>query len=117
MTRQPRFRTASLAVAALFLLTARAAAGQGGRRRPRNPPNAAESGRQPKLTPRRVSLDGGRSFDLNLPEGFDIKVAAQGLRRVRFMAESQDGRIFVTDMHDLSDNKKGVVYILDEFDP
>jgi glucose/arabinose dehydrogenase len=53
---------------------------------------------------------------LNLPEGFGISVAAQGLGRVRFMAKSPDGRIFVTDMHDLTDNRKGVVYVLDRFD-
>ena len=33
------------------------------------------------------------------------------------MAKSPDNRIFVTDMYDLTDNRKGVVYILDEFDP
>ena len=69
-----------------------------------------------RLTPHRVSLSGGRSFNLNLPEGFAISVAAQGLKRVRFMAQSPDGRIFVTDMYNLSDNKRGVVYILDGFD-
>jgi sugar lactone lactonase YvrE len=44
-------------------------------------------------------------------------VAAQGLRRLRFMAKSPDGRVFVTDMYNLADNTKGTVYILDEFDP
>jgi hypothetical protein len=53
-------------------------------------------------------------FALNIPEGFDIKVAAEGLKRVRFMAESPDHRIFVTDMFNLSDNNKGKVYILGE---
>ena len=67
--------------------------------------------------PHRISLANGKSFDLNLPEGFDISVAAQGLKRVRFMAKSPDNRIFVTDMYNLSDNKRGVVYILDDFDP
>lgn len=69
-----------------------------------------------RLTPHRVSLSGGRSFDLNLPEGFAISVAAQGLKRVRFMARSPDGRIFVTDMYNLADNTRGLVYILDGFD-
>ena len=32
------------------------------------------------------------------------------------MAQSPDNRIFVTDMYDLSDNKRGVVYVLDDFD-
>ncbi len=59
---------------------------------------------------------GKRSFGLRLPHGFSIAVAAQGLKRVRFMAKSPDGRIFVTDMYNLADNTKGAVYILDELD-
>lgn len=69
-----------------------------------------------KLVPHRISLSNGKSFNLNLPEGFAISVAAQGLKRVRFMAKSPDSRIFVTDMYNLTDNSKGVVYVLDEFD-
>jgi len=76
---------------------------------PANPPRA-------RLTPHRIQLANGQSFDLNLPESFEISVAAQGLKRVRFMAKSPDDRIFVTDMFNLTDNRKGVVYILDEFD-
>lgn len=64
-----------------------------------------------------IKLANGKSFDLTLPDGFGISVAAQGLKRVRFMARSPDDRIFVTDMYNLTDNKRGVVYILDEFDP
>ncbi|MEO8435818.1 MAG: glucose/sorbosone dehydrogenase [Pyrinomonadaceae bacterium] len=75
-----------------------------------------------RLIPNRISLTGAkpsvhRSFDLNLPQGFSISVAVQGLKRVRFMAQSPDGRIFVTDMYNLTDNRKGAVYILDDFDP
>ena len=72
------------------------------------------------LVPSRITLTTGRSagtFNLNLPAGFGISVAAEGLKRVRFMAKSPDGRIFVTDMYNLTDNKRGVVYILDQFDP
>ena len=72
--------------------------------------------RAPKLLPHRVSLGGGKSFHLNLPEGFAISVARQGLERVRFIARSPDNRIFVTDMHNLADNNRGIVYILDQFD-
>jgi glucose/arabinose dehydrogenase len=71
----------------------------------------------PKLTPHHISLDNGKSFDLNLPEGFEISIAVQGLKRVRFMAQSPDKRIFVTDMFNLTDNRRGIVYILDQFDP
>jgi len=64
-----------------------------------------------------IKLANGKSFDLKLPDGFGISVAAEGLKRVRFMARSPDDRIFVTDMYNLTDNKRGVVYILDDFDP
>lgn len=72
------------------------------------------------LTPNQITLTSGRSagsFNLNLPRDFGISVAAEGLKRVRFMAKSPDDRIFVTDMYNLTDNKRGVVYILDQFDP
>jgi glucose/arabinose dehydrogenase len=69
-----------------------------------------------KLTPHNISLANGKSFDLNLPGGYEINVAAQGLKRVRFMALSPDNRLFVTDMYNLSDNRRGVVYILDQFE-
>ena len=70
-----------------------------------------------KLVPHPISLANGKSFDLNLPEDYEIKVAAQGLKRVRFMTMSPDNRLFVTDMYNLTDNQRGVVYILDQFDP
>ena len=69
------------------------------------------------LTPHRITFANGKSFTLNLPESLEIAVAVQGLKRVRFMAMSPDHRIFVTDMYNLTDNKKGVVYILDDFEP
>jgi len=69
-----------------------------------------------KLTPHSIRLSNDKSFSLNLPENFEIAVAAQGLKRVRFMAMSPDNRIFVTDMYNLTDNKRGAVYILDDFD-
>src|ERR1041384_2087327 len=69
-----------------------------------------------KLTPHPISLANGKSFELNLPDGYEISVAAQGLKRVRFMTLSPDNRLFVTDMYSLADNRRGVVYILDQFD-
>ena len=68
---------------------------------------------QVSLTPHRITLKNGKSFSLNLPEDFDISPAVENLKRVRFFAKAPDGRLFVTDMHDLSDNKLGTVYILD----
>jgi glucose/arabinose dehydrogenase len=70
----------------------------------------------PKLIPHKITLTNGKSYTLNLAEGFDISIAAEGLKRVRFMARSPDHRIFVTDMFNLTDNRKGAVYILDAFD-
>jgi glucose/arabinose dehydrogenase len=108
-----------LAFAALLLFTAELlftpdAAAQ---RRPAPRPATQTRSRGARLVPNRVKLAGGESYTLNLPEGFALSVAAEGLKRVRFMAESPDGRVFVTDMHDLTDNKKGAVYILEGFDP
>jgi glucose/arabinose dehydrogenase len=71
---------------------------------------------QVKLVPHRINLKNGKSFSLNLPADYEITPAAEGLKRVRFFAKSPDGRIFVTDMHDLTDNEKGMVYILDDWD-
>jgi len=68
------------------------------------------------LTPHRITLGNGKTFELNLPGDFEIKVAAEGLKRVRFMALAPDGRIFVTDMYSLADNSRGVVYMLEQFD-
>ena len=68
------------------------------------------------LTGHPISLANGKKFRLFLPPNFQIQVAAQGLKRVRFMAPSPDRQIFVTDMFDLTDNQKGTVYRLDRFD-
>ncbi len=72
---------------------------------------------QPKLVPQRITLKNGKSFSLNLPADLEIIPAAEGLKRVRFFAKAPDGRIFVTDMYNLTDNKRGKIYILDGFDP
>jgi glucose/arabinose dehydrogenase len=69
-----------------------------------------------QLSPQTIKIPGRAPFQLRLPQNFQISVAAQGLPRVRFFAQAPDGRIFVTAMHDLSDNRKGAVYILDGFD-
>jgi len=71
---------------------------------------------QIKLVPQKIDLKNGKSFTLNVAEGFDISPAAEGLKRVRFFAKAPDGRIFVTDMYNLADNKRGAVYILDGWD-
>ena len=70
---------------------------------------------QPRLVPQRITLAGGKNITLNLPADLAIIPAAEGLRRVRFFARSPDGRIFVTDMYNLTDNRRGAVYILGDW--
>jgi glucose/arabinose dehydrogenase len=70
----------------------------------------------PAQTPHTLTYAPGKQITLKLPDAFDINIAATGLKRVRFFAESPDGRIFVTSMHDLSDNRLGSLYILEGWD-
>ena len=107
MMSLPLPRPSALALAMLMLLTVHAHAQRSDTGAAAVAPQAgAQGARLLKLIPHRVSLSGGRSFSLNLPEGFAVSVAAEGLRRVRFMSKSPDGRIFVTDMYNLTDNKR-----------
>lgn len=69
---------------------------------------------QPKLAPQNVTLKNGKSFNLNLPSDFEIIPAAEGFDRPRFFAKAPDGRIFVSDLYNLTDNKRGKIYILDD---
>lgn len=64
----------------------------------------------------KVSLAKGASFELGVPDGYELKVAAEGMDRLRFITPSPDGRMFITDMHDLTDNQLGRVYILSGWD-
>src|SRR5215217_6373156 len=68
---------------------------------------------QSRLVSHPIATKDGRKFSLNLPADYEIIPAAEGLKRVRFFAKSPDNRIFVTDMYNLADNKRGTVYILD----
>jgi glucose/arabinose dehydrogenase len=63
-----------------------------------------------------IWLADGTTFNFTAPETYTITPAAQGMKRVRFMAWSPDSRLFVTDMYDLTDNTKGKIYILENFD-
>jgi glucose/arabinose dehydrogenase len=58
----------------------------------------------------------GDTFDLYAPAGFHISIVAHNMNRIRFMDQSPDGKIFLTDMFNLADNKKGKVLILDDLD-
>lgn len=63
-----------------------------------------------------VTLKKNIRFTLSTPAGYTIRVAAEGLNRPRFFARSPDGRLFVTDLYDRTDNKKGKVLILENLD-
>lgn len=71
---------------------------------------------QPRLVSQKITLKNGKSFNLNLPADFEIIPAFEGLKRIRFFAKAPDGRIFLTDMYNLADNKRGTIHILDGFD-
>jgi glucose/arabinose dehydrogenase len=62
-----------------------------------------------------VHLAKGLDFTLSIPQAYKLSVATEGLRRLRFLCKSPDGRLFATDMYDLSDNKKGKIYILENW--
>ena len=69
-----------------------------------------------KLVPHHIHLTKNIDFDINIPEGYNISVAAQNVHRLRFLAKSPDGKLFATDMFNLEDNTKGAVYIFDNWD-
>lgn len=68
-----------------------------------------------KLVPKPIKLKKKGPFTLSIPESYKISIAVEGLERPRFFAKSPDNRIFITDMHDRSDNKKGRVLILENW--
>lgn len=68
-----------------------------------------------RLVSRPVELKKNLRFSLQVPEGYQVAVAAEGLNRPRFFSKSPDGRLFVTDMYDRSDNKKGKVLVLENW--
>lgn len=66
-----------------------------------------------RMTGVEVQRDSNVSFRLEIPENYRISVAAQKLNRLRFLSKSPDGRLFATDMHNLTDNKKGRVLVFE----
>ena len=69
-----------------------------------------------RLTAHAIRLGSGKSFSLNLPADFEISIAAEGCTASASSLAGARRPIFATDMHDLSDNSLGAVYILDGFD-
>ncbi|MBN9379139.1 MAG: hypothetical protein J0H74_00155 [Chitinophagaceae bacterium] len=70
----------------------------------------------PELTAHSIHLQKGVDLSLQVPGGFNICVAYEGLRRLRFLTKSPDGRLFATDMFNTSDNKRGRVYAFEDWD-
>jgi glucose/arabinose dehydrogenase len=68
-----------------------------------------------KLIDHSIQLKNKLSFRLKIPGGYNISVAMEGLGRPRFFSISPDGRLFVTELHDRTDNKKGRVLILENW--
>ena len=66
-----------------------------------------------QLQPHTLTYAPGKTITLALPSGFEMDIAARGLRRVRFFAQSPDGRIFATAMRSLADNSLGSIFILE----
>jgi len=78
-------------------------------------PSVSSASADFSLAARSVRLQNGQVPDFYVLNGYEITPAAEGMKRIRFMAQSPDGRLFLTDMYDLSDNSKGSVYILDDW--
>jgi glucose/arabinose dehydrogenase len=70
----------------------------------------------PVLYPHQIHLQKGVDLSLRLPAGYGISVAYEGLRRLRFLTKSPDGRLFATDMYNKSDNRRGRVYVFEGWD-
>jgi len=71
------------------------------------------TGASAQTTPHTLRYAPGKAITLSVPADLDINVAASGLRRVRFFAQSPDGRVFATGMYNLADNTRGSVFILE----
>jgi glucose/arabinose dehydrogenase len=80
------------------------------------PPDSTTTAPSWESVSRLIHLQKGIDLELRIPKGYDISVACEGLDRLRFLAKSPDGRLFATDMQNVSDNKEGKVYIFDGWD-
>ncbi|MDB5202171.1 MAG: glucose/sorbosone dehydrogenase [Ferruginibacter sp.] len=58
-----------------------------------------------------INLQKGLNFKLAVISGYKINVAAEGLKRLRFLSMSPDKRLFATDMFDLRDGRNGSIII------
>lgn len=77
--------------------------------------STANAQNQIKLEEHIIKLQNRNAFKIKVPVGYNISVAAEGLKRSRFFSKSPDGRLFITDMFNRTDNKMGRVLILDKW--
>jgi glucose/arabinose dehydrogenase len=68
------------------------------------------------LEPQTVVLSKGLKLNLKIPKGYHISVSAENMRRLRFLTKSPDGRLFGTDLFNLADNKRGKIYVFEDWD-
>lgn len=68
------------------------------------------------LVPHQLKLSKTKTITLHIPLRWKLSVAAQGMKRPRFMAFSPDGRLFLGDMYNMDDTQLGHVYVMDDFD-
>ena len=71
---------------------------------------------EPNLVPHSLTLPDGTEAKFRIAEPFGINVAAENLGKVRFMARSSDGRIFVPDIVNYNLSHNGKLYVLGGFD-
>ncbi len=63
-----------------------------------------------------LTLKNGRTLSLTHPDDYSLSVAAEGYKRLRFMAKSPDNRLFVGEMFNANDSQQGKIYVFDDFD-
>jgi glucose/arabinose dehydrogenase len=68
------------------------------------------------LEPHHLTLKNGTQLNLKIPKGYQISIAADEMHRLRFLTKSPDGQLFGTDMYNLDDNKKGRIYLFENWD-
>jgi glucose/arabinose dehydrogenase len=75
-----------------------------------------DSQAQLSLEAHRIVLKKGTVLDLKIPKGYHISVAADVTNCLRFLAKSPDNQLFGTDMYNRGDNKRGKIYLFEDWD-
>lgn len=64
-----------------------------------------------------IAFEDGSEATFRLAAPFRVAIAADGLGKARFIAESPDGRLFIPDMVDMNLSHEGRIWILDDWNP